>query len=182
MIFAPSYKKILLLVLALWVVFPGKGYSQEFPLELKVKAILLKKIVKFIDWPNGAKNGAKSSITLGFLGESPVWPVFQALADQGKLGALVLKKIQKVEDGKNCMVLYVGSGRRDELREIFSQLKGRSTLTVGETDGFAEAGGMVEFYNQKGKIHFKINKAATDAAGINIRSNLLRIADVVFSN
>ncbi len=179
MIFASSYKKILCLALPLWILLAAHGHSQEFPLEFKVKAVLLKKIVKFIDWPAAVNGKATSSVTLAFLGESPVWPVFQAMADQGKQGALVLRKIEDRADANCCKVLFIGSDQRDNLKEIFGLLKGRPTLTVGEMEGFAEAGGMVEIYNREGNIHFKINKGVADAAGINIRSNLLRIAEVV---
>ena len=49
-------------------------------------------------------------------------------------------------------------------------------LTVGETEKFLEAGGMINFVTQGNKIRFQINEAATKKAGLKVSSKLLNLA------
>jgi hypothetical protein len=56
-------------------------------------------------------------------------------------------------------------------------LKGRSILTVGDTEGFAEDGGIIRFVTEKNRIRFRINVDAAEAAHLVISSKLLRLAE-----
>jgi hypothetical protein len=49
-------------------------------------------------------------------------------------------------------------------------------LTVGETDRFIAAGGMVNFTREASKIRFQINNDAAKTAGLKISSKLLSLA------
>jgi hypothetical protein len=52
-------------------------------------------------------------------------------------------------------------------------------LTVGETEGFAVLGGIINLTVEDNKVHFEINRLAADRAGLKISSKLLRIAKIV---
>jgi hypothetical protein len=49
-------------------------------------------------------------------------------------------------------------------------------LTVGETEGFTESGGMINFVRQVNRIRFQINEVAAKSAGLKISSKLLSLA------
>jgi hypothetical protein len=57
-------------------------------------------------------------------------------------------------------------------------LKGRSILTVGDTEGFAQSGGIIRFVTENNRIRFRINVDAAEAAHLTISSKLLRLAEV----
>ena len=50
-------------------------------------------------------------------------------------------------------------------------------LTVADTEGFLEAGGIVNFVTEESNIRFEINTAAAKRAKLAIRSKLLRLAN-----
>jgi hypothetical protein len=52
-------------------------------------------------------------------------------------------------------------------------------LTVGESEGFAVLGGIINFTVEDNKVHFEINRLAADRAGLEIGSRLLSIAKIV---
>jgi len=58
-------------------------------------------------------------------------------------------------------------------------LKGSSTLTVGEAEGFAVLGGIINLTVEGNKVHFEVNRLAADRAGLRISSRLLSLAKIV---
>jgi hypothetical protein len=52
-------------------------------------------------------------------------------------------------------------------------------LTVGDTDGFAQRGGAINFTLQARKVRFEINPAAAEQAGLKMSSQLLKLATLV---
>ena len=52
-------------------------------------------------------------------------------------------------------------------------------LTVGDTSGFTESGGSINFLMEDSKVRFDINLTASEKAGLKIRSQLLRLAKKV---
>jgi hypothetical protein len=65
------------------------------------------------------------------------------------------------------------------LPEIIGQLRGASVLVVGETDGFAQAGGTVQFTLEEDRVRFMINPDAAERAGLRLSSKLLALAKIV---
>jgi hypothetical protein len=52
-------------------------------------------------------------------------------------------------------------------------------LTVGETGGFIEAGGVVNLKLETGKIQIQVNIDAAEQAGVRISSKLLSLAQII---
>ena len=52
-------------------------------------------------------------------------------------------------------------------------------MTVGDTNGFLDAGGIINFMIEDQKVCFKINNYNAKQAKLNIRSQLLRLAKKV---
>jgi YfiR/HmsC-like len=53
---------------------------------------------------------------------------------------------------------------------------------VADTDGFLDAGGMIQFLYEKGRVRFGINMDATGQARLKVSSKLLSLAKVVEGN
>ena len=58
-------------------------------------------------------------------------------------------------------------------------LKGTSTLTVSETEGFGMLGGAINFAFEGNKLRLEINPLAAERAGLKISSKLLGIATII---
>src|SRR5207249_43772 len=78
-----------------------------------------------------------------------------------------------------CHVLFVGMSESGRLREVLTEIKGRSVLSVAEADGFAEMGGVLNLALVDGMVRFKVNLEAADRAGLRISSKILALGEVL---
>ena len=65
------------------------------------------------------------------------------------------------------------------LAALLGELRTAHVLTVGESDGFIEEGGIVNLKLDSGKIQIQININAADQAGLRISSKLLSLAQII---
>jgi hypothetical protein len=82
-------------------------------------------------------------------------------------------------DLKGCNIVFVSSSETAHLDEIFHLIKNMPILTIGETPGFANHGGIINFIVVDDKIRFEINVEAAKQAEISISSRLLALAKIV---
>ncbi len=74
-------------------------------------------------------------------------------------------------------VLFVTENAKN--LENLSALKGKSVLTIGESEEFLEAGRIVRFRIVDERITFEINISAAEDAGLTLSSRLLHLARIV---
>jgi hypothetical protein len=149
--------------------------------EYQLKAVFLYNFALFVDWPPGAFEGDQSPIVIGVLGSDPFGAYLDEVANNEKVNnrPLAIRRFHRVEDVSNCQILFVGISSPSQLAEVFSSLKGKSILTVGEAEDFSRLGGMIRFFTEHNKVRLRINLAAARSAGLKISSKLLRPAEIV---
>ena len=200
-----SYWLIILLLLGIGIrVTDGAQTKSAAQKEHEIKAAFIYNFLKFIDWPEDTADKEKTVaesdkkngtvITLGIIGEKEYFSAFKV--SQGK--KVKDKKIQVVylsekdinakypKSLKNCTVLFFHAQHdkkrgKDEsyqydLKKILALIKGKSVLTIGETKGFLEQGGMINFVVAEKKIRFEINLVALEQAKLKARAQLLKLA------
>ena len=86
-----------------------------------------------------------------------------------------------MRDGQNCQIIFISSSEKSRLPEIFENLKSARVLTVGETQGFANGGGIINFVEENNKVRFEINADSARRTGLSISSELLKLAKLVKS-
>ena len=62
------------------------------------------------------------------------------------------------------------------MSQNLQDLRGPPVLTVADTAGFLDHGGIINFVLEGSKVRFEINQEAAERAGIKISSKLLRLA------
>jgi hypothetical protein len=146
--------------------------------EYQVKAVFLFNFAQFVEWPARAFHDAHSPIVIGVLGDDPFGPFLDQAVQGEKIGShpLVARRFHPGEDPAECQILFISRSESERLGKIIPRLKGAAVLTVGDSDGFIEQGGMVRFVTVKNKIRLKINVEAAKDAGLTISSKLLRPA------
>jgi len=87
--------------------------------------------------------------------------------------------LKRTEDISQCQLVYLEFDSRREIADFFSRWSYPPVLLVGEADGFADLGGMVNLVFDGGRVNFEVNLAATRRAGVSLRSQLLRFAKLV---
>ena len=78
-----------------------------------------------------------------------------------------------------CHMVFVPVTAEDQATRIVRGLKGSSTLTVGETEGFAVRGGIINLTVEGNKLHFEVNLLAAERAGLKISAKMLALAKIV---
>jgi len=149
--------------------------------EYEVKAAFLFNFAKFVEWPADAFDDPKSPIVVGILGDDPFGSIIEKTV-AGKTvreKEFVIKRSRRIEDVERCHILFVSSSEEARLREILDKVKNSNVLTVGDTEGFAGRGGIINLTKEQNKVRFEINVDAAKRAGLKISSKLLKLAKVV---
>jgi len=160
--------------------------------EYEVKAAFIYNFLKFVDWPEEKMTKGGKQIIIGIIGEDPFGSAADIFKDKmvedrnlvvkrlegfGKLKEMPEKdKNERLAALKGCHLLFVCSSEQKLSREIMDIVVKSNVLTVGDTGGFIETGGIINFLMEDNKIRFDINLTASEKAGIKIRSQLLRLA------
>jgi hypothetical protein len=143
----------------------------------EIKAAYLYNFIKYVDWPSYGDN-----ITIGVLGNNPFGTALAPLNGKTVKGRrLLIRQVDSLRDAQKCQIIFVSSSERSRLPEIFENLKPARVLTVGEMQGFANGGGIINFIEENNKVRFEINAEAARQTGLNISSELLKLAKLVKS-
>jgi hypothetical protein len=149
------------------------------PGEYRVKAAFLYNFLKFIEWPANNDPG----LTVCILGEDPFGNDIDALLNETVSNRkLSVSYVSDYEVLKKCNLVFISHSEADYLAEIIKTAREYRIVTVGDTEGFADQGVMLNFYLQENKVRFEINKDAADRSGIRISSKLLNLAKIVSHN
>jgi hypothetical protein len=146
--------------------------------EYQIKAVFLFNFAQFVEWPAAAFTDEHAPLIIGVLGEDP----FGAQLDDAVRGEVIggrplqVQRYRRAEDVGPCHILFISRSESGQLDRLLARLKGRSLLTVGDTEAFNRAGGMVRFVTENNKIRLRINVEAAKAVDLVISSKLLRPA------
>ncbi len=149
--------------------------------EYQVKAVFLFNFAQFVDWPAKAFAGDKAPLVIGVLGTDPFGAYLDGLVQGEKIGEhpIVVRRFAEGDKLAECHILFLSAALAGHMDRVIAPLKARGILTVGDTDNFSRAGGMIRFITEKGKIRLRIDVAAAQDAGLTISSKLLRSATIV---
>jgi hypothetical protein len=160
----------------------------------QVKAAFIYNFIKFVDWPE-EKSSMDKPITVGVLGVSPFGDAFKKIKDSQIKGRKVeiknfngfgnltgsekdiTNEIQKrIKELGQCDVLFICASEQKFFRTILPSLEIYHVLTVSDSKGFLEAGGIINFVMEDKKVRFEINMASAKRSKLDVRSKLLRLA------
>jgi len=162
------------LLLVLLSAVPGSAQAPEYD----VKAAFLFNFVKFVEWPADAFAGERAPVTICVFGKDPFGRVLDSVIQGERLGerSLVVRRPDRLDGLDACHVLFVSPSEKDRMTEVLARVEGEPVLTVGDTDGFLRAGGVVNFKLEGTKVRFVIDQGAAERSGLRISSKLLRLA------
>jgi hypothetical protein len=148
--------------------------------EYELKAGVLYHIIQYVEWPEAARSNQPPVIQIGLLGQIPFAEALEVLNGKMLQGRkLVVKQLATAEEAANCQVVFIGASEKPRVGEIIGELKARPVLTVGEVEGFAERGGMVNLLAGPNRIVMEINRQVASQARLGISSRLLEHAKLV---
>ena len=153
--------------------------AQSNPTEYDVKAAYLYNFGKFVKWPESATKGPNFLICV--IGEDPFRGALTATVTGEKVNGkpATVVHLDSSRGASDCNILFISRSERYRVRRELESIDAAGTLTVSDIPGFTDDGGMIEFVNQSGRIRFDINLAAAQQAGLNLSSELLKVASAV---
>ena len=151
------------------------GLSGGTP-EYAVKAAYLYNFTRFVEWP---EDSLRRTLTMCIYGKSPV-SGFLEDAVHGKFtdrGPISVRRLSEGDDNwQSCHLIFFASIKPSKLHAVLNELKGHCILTVGESEAFAEDGGMITLVVEGDRIRFDVNLDAAREAHLNVSSRLAALS------
>jgi hypothetical protein len=170
------------LLLGAVLALPVPAEDSARPTEHEVKAAFLYNFAKFVRWPD--EGAAGSPFVIAVVGEDP----FGAVLDRTLAGKTILdrkvelRRLRDVQGPSGVQILFVSPSEQARLAPLLERLEGAPVLTVGDSEGFAERGGMIEFRVVGDVVRFDINLGQVEKAGLKMSSQLIRLARQVIAS
>src|SRR5205823_4557973 len=101
-----------------------RAQSSSVP-EYQVKATFLFQFTQFVDWPPQSLPAPQSPLVIGILGQDPFGSFLDETVRAEKVNdhPLAVERYQRLEDIKNCQLLFVSRAEAGRIREIASIFK-----------------------------------------------------------
>jgi hypothetical protein len=146
--------------------------------ESRFKAACLKKIPSFVQWPEGKGQQEDTPFHFCLYGDSSFgMPMARELAGSRIDGRTVdLRLVRTEPEMRACDLIFIMQTNGKNVARILAPLKGLTILTVGESEGFLEAGGIFELKYEGNTVEININLTAAKNAQLKLDSRLLTLA------
>ena len=152
--------------------------------EYAVKAAFLYHFAKFIEWPESVGGPSPAVVTLCVVGADPFGDALDELAARGADGLadgtqVRVRHVTGLTSRAGCHIAFISNSERSRLATHLANATAEHVVTVSELNGFAEAGGVIQFVLEDGKVRFWINRGAAERGGVRLSSRLLALARIV---
>ncbi len=145
--------------------------------EQKIKAGLIYNFLKYTAWP-GVPDQAPMVVCL--LGGDPFDGHLSPLGGRTvNQHAIEVRSLRAAAEAGTCSVLIIHQSESASWPQLRKLLAGKDILTVADFDGFATAGGMIEFARTDERIGVKVNVDAIGATRLKVEQRLLNLATIV---
>jgi YfiR/HmsC-like len=164
------------------VLFVGGARAQSPTAgEYQVKAAFLYNFAKFVEWPSSSFSDAGTPLRICIFGQDPFGQELRDIANEKIVNGrkLLVSQVADLQTAKACHILFIASSEKAQLKQVLENLRGTGVLTVGDTKGFVDQGGMINFVLENERVRFEVNRKAADQAGLKVSSKLLNVAKSV---
>jgi YfiR/HmsC-like len=147
-------------------------------LEYNVKAVSLYAFGRYVTWPPEAFSAADSPFVIGLLGNNPFGDALDRIAAKKSLDGrtIVVRSISNPAECARCHIVFVPRTVSSETEaELFRQAAGKPVLLVGESPGFANRGGIINFYQSGSNIRFELNPDKGIESRLSLNAKLLTL-------
>jgi len=146
-----------------------------------LKAAYLLKFAPFTEWPASSLSPG-GAIALCVVNDRAVADELTLLA-KGRLveGHTLVVSTPKADAAAlaSCHLVFASGLDAKGSAALLAAVAGKPVLTVSDMDNFAELGGVVRFFVERGTVRFAINRDAAQRAGLRLSSQLLSLAKIV---
>ncbi len=168
---------ILLSAISVFASTSSEAINADKPSEQQLKASFIYHFPKFIKWPTPPATNTKFVICV--LGNHPLSGNIELLNGKRINEQDIEIKLISQPLVNTCHVLFIAESEAGTVADILSHIADVPILSISDIPDFTQAGGMIEMKLIDDKIRFDINLNAAEKAGLNINSQLLKLATQV---
>ncbi len=160
---------------------PRVWAQAEQTVQYPLKLAYIYNVTKFVEWPKEAFSNSSSPLVICIAGRDP----FPADAEHELRSRtsggrpIDVRKITTRDNPGVCQIVFISDAEQKNAAGMLASAENTSALTIGESEGFAERGGVVNLVIQDAKIRFEINTGAAERKHLIISSRLLTLAKIV---
>jgi hypothetical protein len=164
-------------VLACALAVPAAAHAQAVPAS-SLKAAFLLNFAKFAEWPALERD---APITLCVAADDVLADALDSTVKGQTIDAHPIRVVRLEDDGagRGCQLLFIGVRDSSRVTVWLEQATAKPILTVSDTEGFATAGGAIEFFVEAGRMRFAVNVDAAQRSRVRLSSRLLGLAKIV---
>ena len=144
----------------------------------KHQSVIIYSFTRYIVWPDTYNTGDFEILVLG---DSPIIPVLQEMAQAKKVGERSIKvtKINSAAEIHKANILFVSAGKAAEFENVVNKVNTQSILVVTEEPGLGAKGSNINFILKDGKLAFELNQAAMTKRNLKASTELSRLAIMI---
>jgi hypothetical protein len=159
---------------------PARAQEGVRLVEQDIKAGLLYNFLRYTEWPERAAPG--QTVVVCVYGRDPFGGRLTPMSGRTVNGqAIRVRFVDAESEIDGCSMLVINAEERARWPALRDHLMRRNVLTVSDYEGFARAGGMIEFTRVNNRIGVRLNLGAAQAADLVVLDRLIRLASVIES-
>jgi hypothetical protein len=144
-----------------------------------IKAKIMNAFSLFVTWPNlqeqdhfrvclyGENAGLRQPLEYFFSKSPPI---------QNRRPLLIQVGTEEVDQ---CEMLFITSQSREELNTILARTRHAPVLTFSDTAGYGQAGVLINFYVDGGKVRYEVNRDSVVRSALTIDVKALSFARII---
>ena len=146
----------------------------------EIEAAFLVKFSSYVKWPPGTFSSPDAPVVIGIFGRDPFGSTINTIARSYTTNNrhVEIRRCTDLVQLPTCNIVFVAPSAMGRFTKVTATVSGRPILLVGESPGFLDQGGMVNFVMVHKKIRFDISRKNCTKAGLEISSKLLKVAHV----
>lgn len=147
-------------------------------LEYNVKAASLYAFGRYVTWPDSAFESADSPLVIGVHGGNPFGDALDRIAAKKTINGrpIEIRQVNSPADSEGCHILFVTrSVPKQAESQLFERTEGKPILLVGESPGFTDRGGTINFYHRGTNVRFELNPDQGLESQLSLSAKLLTL-------
>jgi hypothetical protein len=169
--------------------FLACAHGQEAVDEYEAKAAFIYRLCHYVSWtkPNAALKPGELVITV--VGKDPFGKLLDVIASEKKMNdkKIVVHRCAKPSECPPSHVVFIASeaapggkeSPQDRLREVEKKTKGGGALLIGDTEGLALKGAMINLLIKGNRVIFEVNRKTLGDAHLQVSPNVLKLGIIV---
>lgn len=144
--------------------------------ENQAKAAFVFNVAHYVSWPLPHND----TMLICVLGKGSLTREWQNISGKILNGRkLIVFKSNDFDEMLNCQIIFIEETNQIKLSHTLQLLREYPIITIGDSPVFISSGGMLNVSLINNRISFSINLAQARAVGLDISSNLLKLATEV---